>query len=132
MTELNMVKEYWWEVDGDYYRPNTQNLKNFKPASGLLHHFYAKYIHDKDHFNEVRNRNFGPRNDRYRTEPQDLDKLVEELSPFKEQPEAVALLIIPNHDHSLRGTYALNKKITGQKLFVRPERRPTRVSTKTR
>jgi hypothetical protein len=43
---VGVAGEYWWELDdaAKVYRPCTQNLKNFKPASGLLHHFFATYV----------------------------------------------------------------------------------------
>jgi len=128
MSELNMAKDYWWESDGDYYRPNTQNLKNFKPTTGLLHHFYGVYIHDRDRFNDVVMRPFGA--DRVnRVDPMILDALARDLSPFQERLEEMALLVMPGqNERSVLGTYALVKKISGQKLFIRPERSITVVS----
>jgi len=125
MSELYMAKEYWWESDGEYYRPNTLNLKNFKPPTGLLHHFYAVYVHDLEKFNEVRMRPYGV--DRiYRVDPMTLDSMAHDLSPFKGRSEEVALLVMSSSgqkdDRGIHGTYSLVKKVNGQKLFVRPER----------
>eukprot|EP00952_Eustigmatos_sp_NYUAD-ZCMA_P006741 28866-Eustigmatos_ZCMA.PRE.1 len=57
MQELKVQGvDFWWELDDDgCYKPNTANLKNFKPASGLLHHFYHVFIRDPGRYNHVRN-----------------------------------------------------------------------------
>jgi hypothetical protein len=114
--------DYWWELDasGQYYRPNTANLKNFKPASGLLHHFYSVFIRDPDRYEEVRRHR--PQGGRYRVDPDELEELVEKLSPFRQQPEPKALLVHPRQNQALRGTYALSKKIAGYNVFIRPQR----------
>ena len=118
--------DYWWELDSDglHYKPNTQNLKNFKPASGLLHHFYAVYINEVDNFNEVRFNKAALR--RPRIDPEELDELVNKLSPFRLLPEAKAMLVVSD-DYQLSGTYALCKKINGYHVFVRSPRKISKV-----
>ncbi|EWM27122.1 hypothetical protein Naga_100046g45 [Nannochloropsis gaditana] len=122
--------DFWWEQEEDeqgvvFYKPNTQNLKNFKPASGLLHHFYQVYIHDSRNYETVRH---NPRatGSRFRTDPEELDDLVAKLSPFRVLPEPKALLVLPNSTaplhQSLRGTYALGKKVNNHNVFFRPAR----------
>jgi len=129
MSELNMAKEYWWESDGEYYRPNTLNLKNFKPPTGLLHHFYAVYIHDREQFDEVRMRPYGS-NRVNRVDPMTLESIARSLSPFQERSEEVALLVISGqHRETIHGTYYLVKRVNGQRLFVRPERQVIVVSS---
>lgn len=121
--------DYWWELDTDdqCYKPNTQNLKNFKPASGLLHHFYSVFINDEDKFNEVRFNKAALR--RPRIDPEELDELVAKLSPFRLLPESKAMLVVTD-DHQLSGTYALCKKVNGYHVFVRPARKMTKVCRK--
>lgn len=122
--------DYWWEQETDemgniFYKPNTQNLKNFKPASGLLHHFYQVYIHDEGNYDAVRN-NPKATGSRFRTDPDELDELVAKLSPFRVLPEPKALLVLPNSmaplHLTLRGTYALSKKVNNFNVFIRPAR----------
>ena len=137
LTDLHVQGlDYWWEQEVGkngtvYYRPNTQNLKNFKPASGILHHFYQTYIYDQDKYDEVRqNPRATSRSGRYRIDPEELDDLVAKLSPFCILPEPKALLVLPNSadpvHKTLQGTYALSKKVNGFNVFVRPARQVTK------
>ena len=36
-----------------HIRPITDNLKNFKPSSGLLHHFYSIFIYNPAKCDEI-------------------------------------------------------------------------------
>jgi len=86
------------------------------------------YIHDVEKFNEVRMRPYGSSRVN-RVDPMILDGMARDLSPFQERSEEVALLVMSGQNQSsIRGTYALVKKINGYKMFVRPERHVTVVS----
>lgn len=121
--------DYWWEVDDDEgcYRPITANLKNFKPASGLLHHFYTVFVEDPKRYKALTKLP----SHRCKYQPDELEELVKKLTPFREVPEPKALLVVPKTMPQLRGTYALSKKIAGNNVYLRPERKITRVRTHT-
>jgi hypothetical protein len=41
-------KEWYWELVGGCYYPNTGDFKNFRPSTGLFHHFYHRCIQRSD------------------------------------------------------------------------------------
>lgn len=127
LADLKMGQlDYWWETDGDSYRPITANLKNFKPASGLLHHFYTIFIDNVRRRDAVLNHKLAEHRQRFSTD--ELKEMVKKLTPFREMPEPKVLLVVPHARPQIRGTYALTQKINGNNYYLRIARSATKVN----